>query len=182
MKRVFTTGQVAKLCEVAPRTVSKWSDQGKIRGVYRIPDSQDRRIPREGLVRFLKEHGMPLFGLDPDGSIKLLVIGDVPTFDRIMLALPSDFRSKLASNVFDAGILAEGFRPEIVVIDLAIGRSEGLQIAGSLRQRDVDFLVALANEDETSPELLLTCGFNAVFQKPVDVTAVANRILEEVTK
>ena len=53
MKKVFTTGQVAKICKVAPRTVSKWFDSGRLRG-YRIPGSLDRRIPREQLVRFLK--------------------------------------------------------------------------------------------------------------------------------
>src|SRR5947207_1217774 len=45
MKKVFTTGQVAKICKVAPRTVSKWFDSGRLRG-YRIPGSQDRRIPQ----------------------------------------------------------------------------------------------------------------------------------------
>ena len=56
--KVFTTGQVAKICKVAPRTVSKWFDSGRLKG-YRIPGSQDRRIPREYLIKFLKEHGMP---------------------------------------------------------------------------------------------------------------------------
>ena len=35
--KVFTTGQVAKICKVAPRTVSKWFDSGRLKG-YRIPD------------------------------------------------------------------------------------------------------------------------------------------------
>ena len=65
MKTIFTTGQVAKICKVAPRTVSKWFDSGRLRG-YRIPGSQDRRIPREHLIRFLKEHGMPLGELDQE--------------------------------------------------------------------------------------------------------------------
>ncbi len=56
--KVFTTGQVAKICKVAPRTVSKWFDSGRLKG-YRIPGSQDRRIPRDYLIKFLKEHGMP---------------------------------------------------------------------------------------------------------------------------
>ena len=55
--KVFTTGQVAKICKVAPRTVSKWFDSGRLKG-YRIPGSQDRRIPREYLIKFLKEHGI----------------------------------------------------------------------------------------------------------------------------
>lgn len=56
---IFTTGQVAKYCHVAPRTVSKWFDQGLLKG-YRIPGSQDRRVPRENLIAFMKQHGMPL--------------------------------------------------------------------------------------------------------------------------
>ena len=78
MKKVFTTGQVAKICKVAPRTVSKWFDSGRLRG-YRIPGSQDRRIPREHLLRFLKEHGMPLGDLEAEVYHKVLVVGaDAP--------------------------------------------------------------------------------------------------------
>jgi uncharacterized protein (TIGR02996 family)/excisionase family DNA binding protein len=63
-KMVYTTGQVAKLIRVAPRTVSKWFDSGRLRG-YRVPGSQDRRIPRVELIRFLKENNMPLGTLAP---------------------------------------------------------------------------------------------------------------------
>ena len=37
-KEVLTTGEVAKICNVAPRTVSKWFDSGSLKG-YRIPGS-----------------------------------------------------------------------------------------------------------------------------------------------
>src|SRR5262245_41820723 len=83
MKKVFTTGQVAKICKVAPRTVSKWFDSGRLRG-YRIPGSQDRRIPREHLIKFLKEHGMPLGELEEEGLHKILIIGAEKLFiDRV---------------------------------------------------------------------------------------------------
>ena len=63
--KVFTTGQVAKICKVAPRTVSKWFDSGRLKG-YRIPGSQDRRIPREYLIKFLKEVRMIKGETNPD--------------------------------------------------------------------------------------------------------------------
>jgi uncharacterized protein (TIGR02996 family)/excisionase family DNA binding protein len=59
MRMVFTTGEVAKICRVAPVTVTRWFDSGRLRG-YRIPGSQDRRIPRENLIRFLRENGLSL--------------------------------------------------------------------------------------------------------------------------
>jgi two-component system, OmpR family, response regulator RpaA len=63
MKQVFTTGDVARICHVSPRTVSKWFDSGRLRG-YRIPGSEDRRIPRADLITFMKTYGMPLGELD----------------------------------------------------------------------------------------------------------------------
>src|ERR1700691_4616501 len=90
MKKVFTTGQVAKICKVAPRTVSKWFDSGRLRG-YRIPGSQDRRIPREHLIRFLKEHGMPLGELEDEAMGKILLVGADQLFiDRLRELLPDD--------------------------------------------------------------------------------------------
>src|SRR5947199_7840272 len=126
MKKVFTTGQVAKICKVAPRTVSKWFASGRLRG-YRIPGSQDRRIPREQLIKFLKEHGMPLGELEEEGLHKILIIGAEKLFiDRVRELLPEDddFKYELAYSGFDAGILAESFHPDPIIIDLASGRSD----------------------------------------------------------
>src|SRR5688500_12672714 len=73
-KDVLTTGEVARICNVAPRTVSKWFDSGALHG-YRIPGSKDRRIPLNQLIRFMKHHGMPLNGL-MTGSSRILIVDD----------------------------------------------------------------------------------------------------------
>ena len=57
-KEVLTTGEVAKICNVAPRTVSKWFDSGSLKG-YRIPGSKTRRIPRPRLIEFAVAYGLP---------------------------------------------------------------------------------------------------------------------------
>ncbi len=51
----LTTGQVAIICNVASRTVSKWFDSGTLFG-YRLPDSEDRRFPKENFLNFLIKH------------------------------------------------------------------------------------------------------------------------------
>ena len=89
-RMVFTTGQVAKICQVAPRTVSKWFDSGKLKG-YRIPGSQDRRIPRDQLIRFLKDNGMPLGNLEQESYHKILIVGAEPLFiERLQDLLAED--------------------------------------------------------------------------------------------
>ena len=135
MKKVFTTGQVAKICKVAPRTVSKWFDSGRLRG-YRIPGSQDRRNPREQLIKFLKEHGMPLGELEEEEWHKVLIIGAEKLFiERLREILPEDedYKYEIAQSGFEAGIMAESFHPDTIVIDLALGRSEAIQMIERLR-------------------------------------------------
>src|ERR1700724_2655335 len=181
MKKVINTGQVAKICKVAPRTVSKWFDSGPRRG-YRIPGSQDRRIPREHLIKFLKEHGMTLGELEGEGWHKILIIGAEKLFvDRIRELLPDDddYKYELANSGFEAGIQAESFHPDTIIIDLAMGRSEALQIAQNLRrnpQYEQTLIIGLASEDEAAPEALLNFGFNEAFKKPFDIALLAERI------
>lgn len=57
--KILTIGQCAKICKVAPLTASKWFDSGRLKG-YRIPGSQDRRVPQEYLVKFMEQHGLPI--------------------------------------------------------------------------------------------------------------------------
>ena len=181
MKKVFTTGQVAKICKVAPRTVSKWFDSGRLKG-YRIPGSQDRRIPREQLIRFLKEHGMPLGELEEEEWHKVLLIGTEKLFnERIKELLPEndDFKYQLANSGFEAGMLAGNFHPDTIIIDLGLGRSEAIQIAGNLRRDDgnaATLIIGLASEDEAAPEKLGEYGFNDIFKKPFDVALLGEKI------
>jgi two-component system response regulator RpaA len=181
MKKVFTTGQVAKICKVAPRTVSKWFDSGRLRG-YRIPGSQDRRIPREQLIRFLKEHGMPLGELEEEEWHKILVIGAERIFiDRLQELLPEsdDFKYEIANSGFEAGIQAESFHPDTIVIDLSLGRSEAIQIAQNLRrnpQYESTQIIGLASEDEAAPEKLTEYGFSEAFKKPFDIALLGERV------
>ncbi len=181
MKKVFTTGQVAKICKVAPRTVSKWFDSGRLKG-YRIPGSQDRRIPREQLIRFLKEHGMPLGELEEEEWHKVLLIGTEKLFnDRLREILPEDedYKYQLANSGFEAGMLAGNFQPDTIIIDLGLGRSEAIQIVARLRADDTHtgtLIVGLASEDEAAPEQLSQYGFNDIFKKPFDIALLGEKI------
>jgi excisionase family DNA binding protein len=167
MRTIFTTGQVAKICKVAPRTVSKWFDSGRLRG-YRIPGSQDRRIPREHLIRFLKEHGMPLGELE-DEAIRGHLMDLLPT---------DDYKIESAASGFEAGIQAESLHPDCIVIDFGMGRHEATLIAQNLRKNN-DYadavLVALLSDDDTASGFDRT-PFNETFRKPFDSALLAERI------
>ncbi len=178
--KVFTTGQVAKICKVAPRTVSKWFDSGRLKG-YRIPGSQDRRIPREYLIKFLKEHGMPLGDLEDETLAKVLIVAqDQVMIENLRRELPGEksFRVAVAASGFDAGIQAESFHPDCIIVDYSIGRTEAAQISQNLRKNG-EFaeviLIALLPDDGT-PMSFDRSYFNETFKKPFDPELLAERL------
>jgi excisionase family DNA binding protein len=178
--KVFTTGQVAKICKVAPRTVSKWFDSGRLKG-YRIPGSQDRRIPREYLIKFLKEHGMPLGDLEEEVMAKVLIVAqDQVLIENLKRELPAErsFKVGVAASGFEAGIQAESFNPDCIIVDFSIGKVEALQICQNLR-RNTDFadtiLIALL-PDDGSPMSFDRSSINETFKKPFDAALLAERL------
>ena len=175
--KVFTTGQVAKICKVAPRTVSKWFDSGRLRG-YRIPGSQDRRIPREYLI---KEHGMPLGDLEDEAMAKVLIVAqDQVLIENLKRELPLErsFKLAVAASGFDAGIQAESFHPDCIIVDFSIGKTEALQICQNLR-RNAEFaeviLIALLPDDGSSTSFDRS-SINETFKKPFDSALLAERL------
>jgi excisionase family DNA binding protein len=68
-KKVFTTGEVAKLLGININTVIKWFDDGQIKG-FRLPISNDRRIPKANLKNFMLEHGIPMDLMEEDGPMR----------------------------------------------------------------------------------------------------------------
>lgn len=169
--RVFTIGQVAKICKIGRSAVTRWFDFGRLKG-YRIPGSQDRRIPRKYLIEFLKEYKMPLGDLEDDVIAKVLIVSqDQGMIEELKREMPSErsFKVAVAMSNFDAGIQVEGFRPDAVVVDFSIGRTEALQICRNLRHnakfKEVFiFALLLDNNELQGTDLLL---ITEIYEKPL---------------
>jgi len=179
MKTIFTTGQVSKICKVAPRTVSKWFDSGRLRG-YRIPGSKDRRIPREHLIRFLKEHGMPMGELEDEATGKILLVSaDQQLREVLSEGLNDDmFKLEYASSGFEAGIQAESLHPDCVIIDFHSNRNEALQIAQNIRKNPAyadAIQIGLVSDDDNAAGFDRSF-FNETFRKPFDASLLAERV------
>lgn len=164
VKKVFTTGQVAKLCDVAPRTVSKWFDSGRLKG-YRIPLSQDRRIPRENLIQFLKDNHMPLGELETEATPRVLLVA---VGERIYDALTQSLTGcdvRCSPDGFTAGQKVSQWQPDVIVIDLVMGSGTALAMVRAVREVQTDewvpYLIAMGSDD-TVPGPLLVGGFDGV--------------------
>ena len=181
IKDVLTTGEVAKICNVAPRTVSKWFDSGALHG-YRIPGSKDRRIPLNQLIRFMKQHGMPLNGL-MTGQTRILIVDDEQDIVEVLEKILEDeakYEVEVAKGGFAAGITADKFRPHVILIDMHLRDIDGREVAKQVKNNpDLQLTKVIAMSGKLAePEVqsLLAQGFDGFLRKPFHVRQVIESI------
>lgn len=180
-KDVLTTGEVAKICSVASRTVSKWFDSGQLKG-YRIPGSKDRRIPVSSLTKFMKNHGIPMDGL-MSGATRVLIVDDeeevVQTLQSI-LAEQTNYEIRTARSAFAAGIECERFRPHVMLLDIHMAGCEGRGICLTVRHNDdlqITRVIATSGKvTDGQAAQLLHQGFDSALRKPFSVRQVIEAI------
>ena len=185
--RVLTTGQIAKALRVAPRTVSKWFDAGRIKG-YRLPGSNGRRVLLRDFLAFARTYGFPEEQLAGHAwRVGLLVGLSIELASALATILPGKdddgFEWLAAIDAFEAGSVAfvEGANVSLAVVDLGmLGINEGLSICRSLVNhpaRPVRTVILLAPEDVSADSLpRVECGATLVLQKPVDPRILAEHV------
>lgn len=181
VKDVLTTGEVAKICNVAPRTVSKWFDSGTLTG-YRIPGSKDRRIPLSQLIRFMKHHGMPLNGL-MTGHTRVMIVddeGDIVEVLEKILEGEAKYEVEVAKGGFDAGVLAEKFRPHVILLDMHLKGVDAPLVAKHVKSSaDLQLTKVIAMSGKLTDEEvkgLTAQGFDGFLRKPFHVRQVIEAI------
>ena len=181
LKDVLTTGEVAKICNVAPRTVSKWFDSGALHG-YRIPGSKDRRIPLNQLIRFMKQHGMPLNGL-MTGSTRILIVDDERDIVEVLEKILEDeakYEVEVAQGGFAAGVTADKFRPHVILIDLHLKDVDANEVAKQVKKSSdlqLTKVIAMSGKlTEAEAQALLTSGFDGFLRKPFHVRQVIEAV------
>jgi excisionase family DNA binding protein len=181
VKDVLTTGEVAKICNVAPRTVSKWFDSGALHG-YRIPGSKDRRIPLTQLIRFMKQHGMPLNGL-MTGQTRVMIVDEEADIVEVLEKILEDeakYDVEVARSGFDAGVIAEKFRPHVILLDLHLKGIDAPLVARHVKSNpDLQLTKVIAMSGTITDEAaqgLHPQGFDGFLRKPFHVRQVIEAI------
>ena len=181
-KDVLTTGEVAKICNVAPRTVSKWFDSGSLTG-YRIPGSKDRRIPLNQLIKFMKQHGIPLNGLMSGAKRVLVVDTEADVVDVLQKILEDEARYEVevARGGFAAGLLADKFRPHVILLDMHLADVDGKAVAAAVKANpdlQLTKVVAMSGKLDEPEGRALVAGdsFDGFLAKPFHIRQVIETI------
>ena len=181
MKDLFTTGEAAEVCKISQQTIIRCFDAGRLEG-FRVPGSRFRRIPRQSLVKFMKDNSIPLDSLE-SGKRKVLVVDDdAEIVELIVDVLSRDgrFEVKTASSGYEAGIATEQFRPELILLDYMLPDVNGNVVCQTIRKNPefstikIFIVSGVVKQDEI--EQLLKSGAEGFIKKPFNLTELVDKI------
>lgn len=182
-KAVYTTGEAAEITRLSQQTIIRCFDTGRLKG-FLVPGSRFRRIPRDSLMRFMKESGIPLDRLG-DGKIRVLVVDDDPQIVEILveyLRQNGRFEVRTAQTGYDAGFLTREFQPDVVLLDYLLPDINGNKVCRTIRENPdlagIKILIISGVVNPAEVEALKKAGADDFIKKPFNIEHVVQRILE----
>lgn len=189
IKETFTTGEVAQISGLAPSTIEDCFDSGKLKG-FRLPGSRYRWIPRKNLIKFFKEYGIPCEALENEEFLRVLVVSKdgwlINNLGREIESQKNEaegnrklpIKMNVAADSFDAGMQAESFHPDCIVVDFSIGQSAALTICQNLRRNEEFSEVVLISliPSEAADHMFDRSSINETFKIPFDSGLFVERI------
>ncbi len=181
IKDLLTTGEAAEICNVSQQTIIRCFDSGRLEG-FRIPGSRFRRIPRESLIKFMRENHMPLNNVET-GKRKILIVDDDEEIVELMvdvLSRDGRFEIKTASSGYDAGIMTEQFRPDLVILDYMLPDINGNIVCQAIRRnpqlQNIRIIIVSGVVNASEIEDLLGAGAEEFIRKPFDIVELVEKI------
>ncbi len=181
MKDLFTTGEAAEICRVSQQTIIRCFDSGRLKG-FRVPGSKFRRIPRQNLIKFMRENSIPLDNLD-SGKKKVLVVDD----DAEIVELISDiltrdgrFDIRTASSGYEAGMATQQFRPDLILLDYMLPDVNGNVVCQTIRSNpefeNTRIIIVSGVIKQEEIDQLLRSGAENFIRKPFTIAELTEKV------
>jgi len=175
-KKALTTYEIARYCDVTPRTVVQWISEGKIKA-YRTPGNHSR-VKITDFLYFLKEYSIPIpkefEPLEVEyGHKKILIVDDDKNMAlsiKRLLNIKGDYELALAFDGFDAGRKVIEVKPDLVILDMRMPGMNGAAIAerikGMPELAHTKIIAISAFFEQDGKENIMKIGVDACLDKP----------------
>ena len=181
MKDLFTTGEAAEICKVSQQTIIRCFDSGRLKG-FRIPGSRFRRIPRDSLIKFMKENDIPLDTLETGKKKILIVDDDQEIVELITDVLKRDGRYQIeaASSGYEAGMATQQFHPDLILLDYMLPDVNGDVVCQTIKKNpefeNTRIIIVSGVIKDEEIQRLLDAGAEDFIKKPFDITELTEKI------
>jgi len=178
----LSTFSIAEMLHVDPGSIANWIDQGLLKA-HRTPGGH-RRVQVDDLLKFLREHKMPVPSELSVTPVRILVVDDEePVAKLIARAIRSrypDYEVVEAHDGFRAGTMIATIRPDVVILDLRMSGMDGYEVCRMIKAQDAtrhaEVIAVTAFPSPESEQRILDCGARVCLAKPLDL----DKLLSEV--
>ena len=123
------------------QSAHNWIKSGRIKA-FRTP-GRHHRIRLGDLNEFLENHAMPPYEEEPEKSdrLKVLVVDDDPVVVESVTAslrIEDKYEIATAFDDFNAGLLVERFRPNLVILDLLMPLVNGFDACETIKSENTE--------------------------------------------
>jgi len=181
-RKHLSTFDVAAMLDVDPGSVANWIDSGLLRA-HRTPGGH-RRVAAEDLVRFLREHNMPIPPELEARPVRVVVVDDEPCVTKMIAraikAEHPDYEVTEAHDGFRAGSVIATLRPDVVILDLRMPGMDGFEVCKAIKSdeatRHATVIAVTAYDSEENTRRIMECGAAVCLSKPLDLPALVQRV------
>jgi len=181
MKDLFTTGEAADICRVSQQTIIRCFDSGRLKG-FRVPGSKFRRIPRASLIRFMRDNNIPLDNLD-SGKRKVLIVDDDAEIVELIsdiLSREGGFEIRTASSGYEAGMITQQFRPDLILLDYMLPDVNGNVVCQTIRKNpefeNTRIIIVSGVIKQEEIDQLLRAGAQEFLKKPFNISELLDKV------
>ena len=185
-KKALTTYDIAKYCDVSPRTVAQWISEGKIKA-HRTPGNHNR-VKEEDFLSFLKQHNIPIpdnFNepQNDDSKKKVLIVDDdknmANSIKRVLMR-SDNYEIDIARDGFDAGRKLMLFKPDIVLLDIRMPGMDGYEVARRIKEipenKNIKIIAISAFFEDDGKERIISLGADCCLDKPFNQEVLVEKI------
>ena len=182
MAKNLSTFAIAEMLHVDPGSVANWIDQGLLKA-HRTPGGH-RRVTVENLLRFLREHKMPIPPELDSTPVRVLVVDDEPAVakmvSRAVKSANPEYELIEAHDGFRAGTIVATLKPDVVILDLRMPGMDGYEVCRLIKSQDAtkhaEVIAITAYPSPDGHKRILECGARICLTKPLDI----DRLMGEV--
>jgi len=182
-KKALTTYEIAAHCQVVPRTVIQWINEGKLKA-YRTPGNHSR-VEIEDFLDFLKKYNMPLYSessVNESNKKRVLIADDEKdTVDSIYRNLMKEniYNLEVAYDGFEAGEKFSIFKPNLIILDIKMPGLDGYEVCSRIRSHQENKRVKiLLISGSIDPNRAKEVGADDYLQKPFSIKDLKVKIAE----
>ena len=130
----------------------------------------------------MKSNNIPLDNLD-SGKKKVLIVDDDPEIVELisdLLNRDGRFEIKTASSGYEAGLLTQQFRPDLILLDYMLPDVNGNVVCQTIKRnpefKDIKIIIVSGVVKQDEIDHLLKSGAEDFVRKPFSIDGLTNKI------